>query len=237
MITLRVDMTGLTESITSFQDQIPFATSVALNRLANAVQDTERAGISQRFTIRRPWVLQGIKIENRDRATKRLLQVTVGVDAQRSFLSKFEIGGLKVPIGSSHAIAVPEIGVRPSVSAIIPTSKRPRAFSFARRAVRHTSDFAIFEGAQRTFLIQRPDGSGLIFQRTGGAASRKGRVRGQQQTANHGADPNLVLLYVLAPSVKIPPELEFYATAERVVSEQFASIFAKAFDEAKATAR
>jgi len=234
MITLRIDMAGITESITSFQDQIPFAASLALNRVANAAQQAERAGISERFTIRRPWVLQGVKIENRDRATKRNLEVSIGIDAQRSFLSKFEPGGIKVPLGGGKSIAVPEVGVRPDITQIVPKSKRPRAFNFVRRTPRRPSDFAVYEGSQRTFFIQRADGSGLIFQRT-----RKGSD-GHDRTAksgDSGRDENLKLLYVTTPHVKIPAELEFATTIERVVREQFAHIFAQAFEEAKASAR
>lgn len=233
MITLRIDMAGLTESITTFQDQIPFATSLALNRVANAAQQAERAGISERFTIRRPWVLQGVKIETRDRATKRNLEVSIGIDAQRSFLSKFEVGGLKVPIGESKSIAVPEVGVRPDISAIVPKSKRPRAFNFVRRAPRRPSDFAVFEGSQHTFLIQSGDGSGLIFQRTGKGSNRDRSVK----AGAGGRDENVKLLYVLTPHVRIPAELEFATTVELVVREQFAQIFAQAFEEAKASPR
>lgn len=233
MITLRIDMAGVTESITSFQDQIPFATSLALNRVANAAQQAERAGISERFTIRRPWVLQGVKIESRDRATKRNLEVTIGIDAQRSFLSKFETGGLKVPIGDSKSIAVPELGVRPDIATIVPKSKRPRAFNFVRRPPRRPSDFQVFEGSQRTFFIQRSDGSGLIFQRTGKGSAGRDRNAG---AGAGGHDDNLKLLYVTTPRVRIPAELEFATTIERVVREQFAQIFAQAFEEAKASA-
>jgi len=233
MITLRIDMAGLTESITSFQDQIPFATSLALNRVANAAQQAERAGIGERFTIRRPWVLQGVKIENRDRATKRNLEVTIGIDAQRSFLSKFEAGGIKVPLAGGKSIAVPEQGVRPDISSIVPKSKRPRAFNFVRRTPRRPSGFTVYEGSQRTFFIQQADGSGLIFQRTG-----KGRgARDRNATSSSGHDDNLKILYVTTPHVRIPAELEFATTIQRVVREQFAQIFAQAFEEAKASAR
>jgi len=232
VITMRIDMAGLTESIESFRDQIPFATSLALNRVANAAQTAERSGITERFTIRRPWVLQGVKIESRDRSTKRNLQVTIGIDAQRSFLSKFEVGGTKVPLGTGKAIAIPEVGgAIPDIQSIVPKNRRPKAFNFVRRAPNRPSDFTVKEGSQRTFLIQRADGSGLIFQRTGKGSS----ARDRSQSAGH--DDNLKLLYVLTPRVKIPAELEFATTIERVVTEQFAQIFAQAFEEAKASAR
>jgi len=236
MIRLTVDTSAITAHLGAFQDQVPFATALALNRTADAVQSAIRSGITERFTIRRPWVLQGVKIERRDRATKLIPQVTIGIDAQRGFLSKFEAGGEKRPAQGGRSLALPSAGVRPVISVIVPKAKRPRAFHFVRRETQSGSSFEIFEGAQHTFMIRTPDGHGYVFQRLS-THGRRRRGAPRRLLGLHGGDPNVQLLYVLEPEAKIAPTLEFVSTAERIVTEQFTSIFNDAWQQAVATAR
>ena len=44
-----------------FRDQVPFATSLAINHTARGIQTEQRAGMRKRFTVRRAYVLQGVK--------------------------------------------------------------------------------------------------------------------------------------------------------------------------------
>src|SRR6185436_11537915 len=81
-------------------DQVPFATSLAINRLALKAQSGIQAGIAQRFTLRRPrFILNTIKIEKRDFSTKKNPAVfRVKVDdtrtksGRRDLLAAFETG-------------------------------------------------------------------------------------------------------------------------------------------------
>src|SRR3954468_14135275 len=79
--------------------QLPFAAMKTLNELATGFQTDERAVIQSEFTVRRPWVLQGVKIDRGDFATKEKLEARVHIDADHNFLDKFEAGGTRAPVG------------------------------------------------------------------------------------------------------------------------------------------
>lgn len=211
MIQIHVDVAALTRSVEDiYVRQIPYAASRALNDTALDAQRRERGGLERRFIIRRPWVLQQIKIpEFSNKSQGEILRARIEVGSNADFLDKFEPGGTKTSRGGRN-VAVP-IAARPVRSAVVPEALRPKALGLHRQGARTI-------GAQRTFLLTLRSGRQGIFQRTG--PGRDG-VR---------------LLYWLTPSVPIPASLRFVATVEQVVQEMFAVNFRLRFDEAKRTA-
>ncbi len=195
------------------RDQVPFATSLALNNTGKAVQSAQQETIRRNFKIRRTWVLQGVKIARF--STKARLVVTIMIDRARDFLDKFEEGGIKRPRGKH--LAIPN-EVRRTKSDIVGKAQRPRSFGFVffGRGTKAT----IYKGNRRTFLMAKPDGSGGIFQRVG----RRGGSR-------------LKKLYSFTRDARIAPMLHFHDVARRVVSRVFPEEFRKAFAQALATAR
>src|SRR5690349_13251347 len=112
---IRFQVAGTQSWLTSlFRDQLPFANSLALNRTGLAVQKAERAGISERFIIRRPWVTQGITIPRFSDKHDQPLKITIALDVTRAFLAKFEPGGAKTETAAGP-IAIPSTALRPSV--------------------------------------------------------------------------------------------------------------------------
>jgi len=236
--------------------QLPFATAKALNELATTFQANERDVIQGGMTIRRPWVLQGVKIDRSDFATKDRLVARVHVDEQRDFLNKFEDGGTRTPqIGRS--LAVP-IAARPSKAALIPAGMRPRAFGFKEiggaSLARHASHLRdrrfrsgvlsggvrVFEGSNRTILIQGANGGGVILQRFGG---RRGHVAHIHNGEFHAEgvlighrDPGLRVLYNLRQRSRVPASLHFGQTAKSMLS-LWPGTFKKWYIEALRTAR
>lgn len=198
-----------------FADQVPFAVSTAINRTARDFQDAQRDLMRDRFTIRRPWVLQGVKINRGDFATKTKLEARVHIDPARDFLVKFEEGDTKRPRGSR--IAVPK-EARRTKTGVVSRSQRPRALRFVQHG--EGARAVVYRGEKRTFMILRPGGRGEIFQRFG----RRGR----------GA---LRLLFSFTPEAETPEALDFEDTARRVVATRFGAHFSTAFDSAAASAR
>lgn len=194
-----------------YRDQIPYATARAINATAIDFQKREREGLEDRFTIRRPWVLRGIKINREDFATKEKPEAIVHVDQDRSFLIKFEKGGVKRPRGRSLVVPV---DARRTKSGVVSRTIRPRALGLKEigggRAV----------GDKRTFLIRKPGGRGVIFQWFG--------RRGSGQTRT---------LFMMIPSAKVDPRLHFEDTAKDVVRRRFEENFEREFDRAIRTAR
>lgn len=217
MITTRItlDVSGAIKTMTALQQQqLPFARSLAVNKLGEAFQQAERARLGQIFTLRRKSFveLQGVKRLG-GIATKASPTVTYGIDPKASFLEKFEDQRVKRPtLGAGHSLAVP-VQARRSRADIITTANRPKAL-IAKGKTR--------KGAGRVFVLtakRGPLGPG-VFQTTG----RKGR----------GA---VKLLFAFESQVRIDPTLSFVETAKKIADERWPSIFDDAMAQALRTAR
>lgn len=220
------------------KDQYPFATSKGLNDLAFAFTGAQKAGIEERFTVRRKWVLGHVRFDAGDRSTKTRLKATVRMEDQssvfagRSLLAKFERGGRK--LASESGKNFPGIGKQLAIPIDAPTDASgvvQRAFNptslglaeFRRGAKGSFHGTPALRGKRRTFVIP-PDRSfglphGGIMQRTGPGPR------------------DVRLLFVFKPSVPVPPLLEFALTAQRVVDEEAQEIFRAAWELALRTAR
>ena len=215
MIRIKLNADSAISKLTDLQlRQLPYAMKLGLNRTAEEIQSAQRDHLGQVFTIRRPWVLQhGIKIGKGDFATKGKLSVTIMVNPEADFLIKFEDQTVKTPHGRALALAIP-IDARRNKADIVQSSQRPRAFQFRNARSSVSTRTTLYQGNNNTFLIQKPDGTGAIFQRMGRA--RKGGKRAP------GQDPRLKLLYLLRPQAHIKPVLDFYEIGKRVGDERFA---------------
>lgn len=105
------------QSITEKQ-QFAFACARALTQTAVEVQTEVRKNMPSRFTLRRDWIVKGIRVE---RATKRNL--TAVVYSRDKFMGLQEFGGTKNPL--RNYIAVPTSMVRRTPREMIKKSDRP----------------------------------------------------------------------------------------------------------------
>lgn len=199
------------------RDQIPFATSLMVNRLALSFQREERTHMKSEFTVRRKtFVLRAVKLK--PKATKRRPTATVAIDppggqARADILTKFEQDTKKTPFRGG-TLAVPGPGVRRGKTGVVTKAQRIGAFKFRDITPR------VAVGEKGTFLIRTGPKRGYIFQ-------RKGR----------GPRSRVVLLYTLVPDVPITPGLDFLETAGRVVRRDASIEFEKALNQAIRTAR
>lgn len=195
------------------QEQIPYATSRALNDTALAGQEDQRQGMRGRFRIKRPDFLdRSVKVPRFTTKRDSELKISIIIDPNPNnrgpLWDKFEPGGTKTPT-HGQSIAVPMAIAR---GGIVPDGMRPKQLNL------HTSGRRVI-GDQRTFLLEY-NGKRGIFQRTG---RKQGDIR---------------LLYWLTPSVPIPPSLEFGKTlTPEMLQELFALNFEARFAEAMRTAK
>lgn len=232
MITITVDPRALIKVTEGLERQLPFATMKALNECANIFQRDERQVMQSQFTIRRAWVLQGVKIDRGDFATKQNLSVRVHIDEKQSFLDKFEEGGIRTP-RTGKALSIP-IDVRSNRKAVVPLKLRPKNLGLAG-ANRGRGGTTIVEGANGVFLIQRADGSGVILQRL---ARKIGVKRRQHMALQKGQrhDYAVKVLYALKPRTPVPASLHFDETANSSFAKNWPIAFEKWWNEAVRTA-
>ena len=214
-----------------FTDQLPFATSVAINRTAKAVQAAIQAHMQQTFTIRRPWVLQGITIPRFSDKTDTPIAVSIEIDPKRAFLGKFEAGGVKT--GSpTLPIAIPSTALRPDLSAVPPLALYPKNLGLvARRGVvgiraphSHLTKRGVLQtqGKARTFVLDQT----MIGVSVAGVYQRTG-------PGKH----DIRLLWSYKDRIPIPAVLRFAATAEETVRAEWPAIYQEAFAMAVRTAK
>lgn len=118
---------------------VPFALARGLTQTAKDAQADVREDLPKRFTIRRAWVPNGIRIEP---ATKRDPEAVVG--SLEPFMKRQETGGRKRARDHSR-VAVP-VNVKRSKRDLIPKGQRPAAL----------------KGKPKVFLVKTASGAGIL---------------------------------------------------------------------------
>jgi hypothetical protein len=200
------------------QDQIPFAASRAINDVAGIVQKGQREAMAVNFTIRKPWVLNGIAVTHW--STKKDPggpYAIIEILPDRAFLAKFEDGGTFTPQGKNFAL--PTAAVRPTKLDIAPNSIRPQALGSWRQPR---------GGNQRTFWIASGPGAGL-WQRIGNDAPG-GAHQHPRRTA-------IKMLWSFKQSRRINAILGMKQRAQGLIAQWFNQRFYVRLDEAIKTAK
>ncbi len=113
--------------------QMAFAAASAITSTAYEVQTEVRRNMPQRFTLRRQWIVQGIRV---DKATKQSLTATVY--SRDKFMGLQEAGGVKSPL--RNYIAVPTKAVRRTKTQLIAKSDLPAALGDKVAVVEYNGD-------------------------------------------------------------------------------------------------
>lgn len=180
--------------------QLPFALALTLTRTAEEAVAVNKAALPSRFIVRRNWIAKGYRV---DRATKTNLTATIRhLDR---FMALQEFGGTKTA-GAVGVVAIPE-GARPTPTAVTPPSRWPG------RIPRH---FYVGQGANR-YEFQRMSKRARLRKGLG-----HGTPHGSGHEALRGRDPAIQLMYVLRPSVRIPPRLNLVNDTKLTIASRFA---------------
>ena len=129
-----LDLDALTRALPGFAEQVPYATSRALNAVAWRAVQYVREQLPQHFTIRSRWVERGIR---KTRATKRNLELEIG--SRDPYMELQQTGGTKTPPPQKHLVSIP-VGARKTKTSRTTPGKwparmlqRPKYFIAPRR--------------------------------------------------------------------------------------------------------
>jgi hypothetical protein len=249
MISIHVDTRGVTAMLTRAQDQLPFAISLGLNRLANAGQAAEQAQMRHVFKLRREqFVVRGVKINKVDRATKTSWRVVIQLayPDSRPFMDQHEKGGFRTRHGGRFLWQPNQQVFRSKVIAAS-NPLHPRNLHM------HKTDKGQIKGDQRTFMVKTASGQRLVLQREDRRLDKRSARGLKSLTLDNlagGQGPNTKkqkrsikrtggtrLLYRLVERVRIPADLRFVSTIEREVAMKQRAIMQDAMHQALRTAR
>lgn len=197
--------------------QLPFATAVALTRLAKDSQAAVRATLPKHFTVRNRYIHNAVKFT---KATKSSLESTVGFADNATygtdFMEKQETGGVKTSILGGH-IAVPAssrgLGHQKTFfnsRGIIKRSMRPKALL----------------NKEKLYFKAEVKGVLGIWKRTG-----------KEKTKGGYPKPHLNLMYLLTQRASIDERLGMMDTVQQQVVTKLYPHFAEAMTQAMGSAR
>ena len=197
------------------QRQMPFSVARALTFTAREAMEAVQASMPGRFTLRRNWVVKGIRY--RPASKNNLLSIVYTKD---EFMARQETGGIKTgkPGGGNFSSAnVPQI-----------SGKRIRTNGIGRVAVPTNN---VLRGKQD--IIKKsdlPSGHGDKAFVIGNDSNQQLLVRRFQK----GKRAGLKVLYVLKKQTYVKPRFGMRDTVVNIVKNRYGEIFEKSITDAMA---
>lgn len=217
VVDIRPDLKGLQRAFIGLRaKQAPFATALALNRLAKAVVAQEKELISETFDTPTPFTQNAYRIEV---ATKsKPIAVVAAKDIQAQYLSPYVVGGERF-LGSKKAMLAPR-QIQLNQYGNLPRTK-----------------LASLKGKPNIFIGPIKTKSGKIingvWQRP--TVPARGMVR-KSKTSSQSRGP-LKLLIQFEDTTPAPKHLDFFGRARAYLTKNAAEEFTRAMRQALATAR
>ena len=190
--------------------QFRFAVAKALTATAADVQKEVKKNMPERFTLRRQWVVQGIRME---KATKDNLVATVY--SKDPFMGRQEVGGTKTPKFDQH-LAIPMRAVRRYKSDMINPADLPSNLGKAEFSVKRGGKTATRRGAGGSVFKLVSNGRTFLCRR------RNDKVE---------------LLYMLVPKAQVKKRLGLGEDAAKIARARFSLNLKDAMEFAMRTAR
>lgn len=211
------------------KEQLPYALSRTFNELGKLAQLAVRNHTGQIFNVKRQaWVNASVKITHFASKYDGELYLSMGIhppggDDRADILTKFETETQKTPFRGSH-VAVP-IGI--NEGKILRDGQRFSDYHFVKKGNR-------WEGDRNTFIVPIGAGKLLVLQRVEHRVRRKNKRTGAAIAVNKGDN---MPLFLLVPSVKITPNLEFEKRVRDIVDKSWERVATAELNAAIASAR
>lgn len=214
------------------REQLPFATAVALTRVAQEARDRERGALSDTFTLRsRRRVEGGIQINRAEKKDWPRSRAEVGL--RDAFMARHVTGGVKTPKpGVSHVAIPTRLVVRGPGGSVVsrlrprPTRERPGAFVTDARG-QHSSKTS-------------PTGPALIRERVDAKLELQQKAQGlgkRRRVLSRIARLDVATWYLLREQVQIRARWPFPRGVRGTVGERYGVHFEREFRAAVQSAR
>jgi hypothetical protein len=206
--------------------QMPYALSLAVNRLGSRVQQNLQAMMLSDLNVRRPmFIKNSVRFEKADRSSYKdgKFTATVRLGVKATWLSDFETGGEHQPYMSylgEKWLAKPNRAVFGNSIIGKDNPLNPNNLNLTQQ---HGTGL---RGDQRSFLIVSKRGTPLILQRVASKmGSKSGRKKGVTSYASNSSTTGLRLLFTLIKHAHRPAKIQWYNTAYNTVEQEATGIF------------
>lgn len=213
--------------------QINYATAAALTQTAKDVQTVVKAKMPQAFTLRRQWIVGGIRIVPADKNAARIVAKVFSIDGPK-YMGRQETGGIKTGMGGGsfigtgrNRLAVPGPGARSSKTALVRRADLPSALGkWVPGTSKRSRKAGVGNVVKGAFIV-------------GAGPGKKPRTTryGHQMLAVKTARRGFKIMYYLEPSAHMRPRLQLVSTGKAIMFARFPSTFARILAQAVANAR
>lgn len=213
-------------------DQLPFATAVALTRVAQDARDQERRQLGRTFTLRsRRRVEMGIQINRAEKSDWPRCRAEVGL--RDDFMAKHVTGGEKTPKPGTRHVAIPTRIVQRTASGGVVLRQRPKSIR------RRPGGFVTDAKGDPTGGESKP-GAGMIRERVDAQLENRQQVEGfgkKRKVLSRLARLDTATWFLLRDRVRIKASWPFPKGVTGTVADRYPVHFRVEYEAAMRSAR
>lgn len=213
-------------------DQLPFATAVALTRVAQDARDKERKQLGETFTIRsRRRVEQGIQVNRAEKKDWPTPRAEVGL--RDEFMARHVTGGEKQPKPGTRHVAIPTRFVQRGPNGSVVFRDKPRQ-------VRGRNGAFVTDAQGNPTGASSPAGAGMIRERVDAKLERRQKAEGfgkKRRQLSRVSQLDTLTLFLLRNKVQIDASWPFPQGVRGTVEERYGYHFRIEYEAAMRSAR
>lgn len=208
--------------------QLPYAQSLALNRVADIVRKEMVSKIDDDFDLTAKWNKYNGKFGvQRTNATKKDREVDIyfpRVRGQRHWIERHEFGGNRHPAIGEHIF--------------IPTKMFFKRYKTKTNKGVKKKLLALLSNKVKNKIFEAEiKGNRYIMQNIRTPKRETKRNAARMKKVNRAMMREAIPLFIIKKAVKLAPRLDFYSTVQKSVEKHWKPEFSKAMDYALRTAR
>lgn len=214
------------------EEQLPFATAVALTRVAQDSRDDARKQLGRTFTLRsRRRVEMGIQINRAEKRDYPNCKAEVGLKDE--FMADHVVGRERKPKPGTGHLAIPTRLVERGPAGGVVLRHKPRT-------IRRTQGGFVTDAKGQPTGDKSPAGDAMIRRRVDALLERRQKVEGfgkRRRRRSRLADLEVATFFLLRERVKIDPKWPFPQQVRSTVADRYPVHFRTEYEAAMRSAR